>query len=218
MQCKSIPWLCFLFIYLLTLFNVNYKTLAAHALIKIDVFQNRCQACNFIKMRLQHRCFPMKFTKSLRTPFLQNTSTLMAATGSKQCKPMKTHTESLCCWEKKWYTRTVLLRLAFLGNEYSSEFFQTLLAEPHLVALHEKAESSCPGVFCKKDVFENFANQRSFPVNFAKFSRIPFFIEHLRWLLLKAKSRNSCSIKKAFFEILPNSQENTCARVSFLQS
>ena len=96
-SAKAFLGICFLFIYLLTLFNVNYKTLAAHALIKIDVFQNRCQACNFIKMRLQHRCFPMKFTKSLRTPFLQNTSTLMAATGSKQCKPMKTHTESLCC-------------------------------------------------------------------------------------------------------------------------
>ena len=34
-----------------------------------DVLQNRCQACNFIKRRSQHRCFPMKFTKSLRTPF-----------------------------------------------------------------------------------------------------------------------------------------------------
>ena len=65
-----------------------------------DVLQNRCQACNFIKKRLQHRCFPMKFTKSLRTPFLQNTSTLMAASGSKQCKPMKTYTESLCCRER----------------------------------------------------------------------------------------------------------------------
>ena len=31
---------------------------------------NRCQAYNFIKKRLQHRCFPMKFTKSLRMPFL----------------------------------------------------------------------------------------------------------------------------------------------------
>ena len=65
-----------------------------------DVLQNRCQACNFIKKRLQHRCFPMKFTKSLRTPFLQNTSTLMAAFGSKQCKPMKTYTASLCCRER----------------------------------------------------------------------------------------------------------------------
>ena len=55
-----------------------------------DALQNRCQACNFIKKRLKHRCFPMKFTKSLRTPFLQNSSTLMAASGSKQWKPMKT--------------------------------------------------------------------------------------------------------------------------------
>ena len=63
---------------------------------------------------------------------------------------------------------------------------------PILVTLHEKARSSRPEVFCKKGVFENFANQRCFPVNFAKFSRTPFFIEHLRWLLLKAKSRSSC--------------------------
>ena len=34
-----------------------------------DVLQNRWQACNFIKKRLQHKCFPMKFMKSLRTPF-----------------------------------------------------------------------------------------------------------------------------------------------------
>ena len=27
------------------------------------------QACNFIKKRLQHRCFPLKFAKFLRTPF-----------------------------------------------------------------------------------------------------------------------------------------------------
>ena len=65
-----------------------------------DIFQNRCQARNFIKKRLQHRCFPIKFTKSLRTPFLQNTSTLVAASGSKQCKPMKIYTESLCCRER----------------------------------------------------------------------------------------------------------------------
>ena len=31
------------------------------------------------------------------TFFLQNTSTLMIASGSKQCKPMKTYTESLYC-------------------------------------------------------------------------------------------------------------------------
>ena len=29
------------------------------------------QACNFIKERLQHRCFPVKFAKFLRTPFFK---------------------------------------------------------------------------------------------------------------------------------------------------
>ena len=32
------------------------------------------QVCNFIKKRLQHWCFSMKFAKSLRASFLQNTS------------------------------------------------------------------------------------------------------------------------------------------------
>ena len=36
-----------------------------------DVLQNRCQACNFIKKRLQHRCFHMKLTKLLRTTFFK---------------------------------------------------------------------------------------------------------------------------------------------------
>ena len=31
------------------------------------------QACNFIKKRLQHRCFPVKIVKLVRTPILKNT-------------------------------------------------------------------------------------------------------------------------------------------------
>ena len=105
-----------------------------------DVLQNGCQACNFMK-RLQERCFPTKFTKSLRTPFFtEHLSTLMTASGSKQCKPMKTYTESLSCWKKKWYTWTVLLRLVFLDNEYSSEVFQTLLAVPHFSNVARKSQ------------------------------------------------------------------------------
>ena len=73
---------------------------AVQKLSLADVLQNRCQAYNFIKKRLQHRCFPIKFTKFLRTLFLQNTSTPVAASGSKQSKPMKTYSESLCCREK----------------------------------------------------------------------------------------------------------------------
>ena len=29
------------------------------------------QACNFVKKRLQHRCFSMKFVKFLRAPFFK---------------------------------------------------------------------------------------------------------------------------------------------------
>ena len=67
-----------------------------------DVLQSRCQACNFIKKRLQHRRFPMKFTKFLRTLFLvlQNTFTLVAASGTKQCKPVK-HTLKVYAAEKE---------------------------------------------------------------------------------------------------------------------
>ena len=32
------------------------------------------RACNFIKKKIQHRCFTVKFAKFLRAPFLQNTS------------------------------------------------------------------------------------------------------------------------------------------------
>ena len=80
-----------------------------------------------------------------------------------------------------------------------------------------KCRSSRPEVFCKKGVLRNFAKftgkhmrqshffnkiaglraatllkkrlwHRCFPVNFSKFLRTPFSIEHLRWLLLKSIS------------------------------
>ena len=77
--------------------------------------------------------------------------------------------------------------------------------------LHERIfkiidRSSRPEMFCKKGVLENFAKltgkhlcqslffnkkkfwHRRFPVNFAKFSRSPFLIEHLWWLLLYCSS------------------------------
>ena len=72
-----------------------------------------------------------------------------------------------------------------------------------------KIRSSRPEVFCKKDVLSNFTKftgkhlyqsllfnrpatllkkrlwHRRFPVNFVKFLRTPFYIEHLWWLLLE---------------------------------
>ena len=63
--------------------------------------------------------------------------------------------------------------------------------------------SSCPEVFCKKDVFQKFVKfagkylcqslsfnkvaglwRRCFSLNFTKFLRAPIFIEHLWWLFL----------------------------------
>ena len=90
--------------------------------------------------------------------------------------------------------------------------------------------SSRPGVFCKKGVLRKFAKitgkhlcqslffnkvvglrlatllkkrlwHRCFPVNFAKFLRTPFFIEHLWWLLLffrKTKVSNMLGFIKYF--------------------
>ena len=75
------------------------------------------------------------------------------------------------------------------------------------VRTEDTNRSSHSEVFCIKIALENFAEfkektyfgvsfvgvssllkkrpqHRCFPVNFAKFSRTPFYIEHLRWLLL----------------------------------
>ena len=57
-------------------------------------------------------------------------------------------------------------------------------------------------------------------MNFAKFSRTLFFIEHLVAASEKLKVEaviRRCSVKKVFLEILLYSQENTCARVPILQ-
>ena len=54
-----------------------------------NVLQNSCQACNFTEKR-----------PHLRAPFLQNTSTLGAASDSKEYKPVNTYTERLCCRER----------------------------------------------------------------------------------------------------------------------
>ena len=79
----------------------------------------------------------------------------------------------------------------------------------HLITLNCLPKKQPPEMFCKKRVLENLQNSQEsicasfsfliklqgkfikketiaqvFPVNFAKFLRTPFLIEHLRWLLL----------------------------------
>ena len=61
-----------------------------------------------------------------------------------------------------------------------SKVFQTLLAVPDFskVAVAE--------VFCKKVVLENFAKPQVFFCKFCEIFKNTFFIDHLRWLLLKS--------------------------------
>ena len=77
-----------------------------------------------------------------------------------------------------------------------------------------KIRSSRPEAFCKKGVFENVANQRCFPKN--AFYNRTHVVAASEKLKAEAVIRR-CFLKKVFLEILLNLQENTCARVSFLQ-
>ena len=93
---------------------------------------------------------------------------------------------------------------------------------PILVALHKKVRSRRPEVFCKKSCFWKFQKQRKlFSCEFCEIFKYTFFhrtppVAASEKLKAKAVTRR-CSVKKVFLEILLNSQENTCARVSFLQ-
>ena len=106
---------------------------------------------------------------------LQNNSTLMATSGSKQCKPLKTYNESLSCRKKKWHTWTLLLRLVFLDNEYSSEVLRTLLAVPHFSNVARKSQKqSSRGVLLKR-CFWKFRKPKAFYCEFCKIFKNIFF-------------------------------------------
>ena len=47
--------------------TLNFSSIKNAELLKMGL-----KACNFVKKRLQHRCFPVKFSKFLRTPILKN--------------------------------------------------------------------------------------------------------------------------------------------------
>ena len=38
----------------------------------LELLFNKVAGCNFIKKRLQRRCFPVKFVEFLRTPILED--------------------------------------------------------------------------------------------------------------------------------------------------
>ena len=82
---SSFTWNLLLLLYFLISFKYRlWKALKANNMgFKISVFtfkkqslevicEKGLQACNFIKNRLQHRSFPVKFAKLIRAPFLRN--------------------------------------------------------------------------------------------------------------------------------------------------
>ena len=75
-------------------------------------------------------------------------------------------------------------------------------------------------MLCKKGVFENFAT-KVFSCEFCEIFKNTFFHStHPVAASEKVKAEAvvlKFYVKKVFLEILLNSQENTCARVSFLQ-
>ena len=82
---------------------------------------------------------------------------------------------------------------------------------PILVALHEKPEAVVQGCSVKK-VFLKISQTKSV---FLEILGTPSVAASEK---LKAEAVvRRCSVKKVFIEILLNSQENTCAEVSFLQ-
>ena len=43
-----------------------------HLFLSLFLVKLQAEACNFIKKKLQHSCFPVKFAKFLKTPILKN--------------------------------------------------------------------------------------------------------------------------------------------------
>ena len=144
---------------------------------------------SLFKKRLQHRCFSMKVAKFLGKSILMNICERLLLTG-------------ITAWMR--------LHIIFRGNYRISEFFLGLDN-----ALHFK--------YSWRICQEKVKMQRRGRVFFNGLQTdYVAVIENKMWLIrwnvfqyLEAAAQR-CSVKKVFLEILQNSQENTCARVSCL--
>ena len=82
--------------------------------------------------------------------------------------------------------------MSILRTEKKNGFFCDPPTVIFILFLDLNWRSSQTEVFSKKGAFINFIKKRlwyrCFPVNFAKFLRIPFLTKHCQWLLLKLVS------------------------------
>ena len=70
----QISWVCHRLNAFQLLRMAYYNQRSRIVLVNNAKYRSSLQVCNFIKKRLQHRCFPVIFVKFLRAPFSQNTS------------------------------------------------------------------------------------------------------------------------------------------------
>ena len=72
----SILWQFFRFLvsYKTSSWGICFLYCGIYKLHTKKLYCTRAVTCNFTKTRLQHRCFPVKFAKFLRTSFLHSTS------------------------------------------------------------------------------------------------------------------------------------------------
>ena len=139
-----------------------------------------------LPIRLEKLYFSAAFSYPLIITTKTNTLQPMY---KKRCFPLKSSLESVC---------KTTINYRFVTVYWRSTCKKTLL--------FSWVRSNHPKVFCKKGVLGNFAKftrkrlcqcllrpatlfkkilwHRCFPMNFAKFLRTSFFIEHLWWLLL----------------------------------
>ena len=68
------------------------------------------------------------------------------------------------------------------------------------VSFFNKVAGLRPATLLKKRLWH-----RSFPVNYAKFLKIPFFIEHLWWLLLKKRKFMYCILAQLVYLVVRKS-------------
>ena len=129
------------------------------------------KACNFIKKRLQHRCFCCEFCDIFENNLFYRIPLVAAFRVNRRC-PLWKLLEA-CNFIKKEATKELEKQSSkvFYKKDVLKNF--TKFTEKHLCHTFFTT-------FLKKRLWH-----RCFPVNLVKFSRTPSFIEHVRWLLLE---------------------------------
>ena len=128
--------------------------------------------------RLQHRCFPVNFSKLLRTPFLQNISTWLLLFFANSDKRLKDATVFFLKRNSFKYLSPLQVfskKKLFLEISQNSQE-STGARASYLIKLQARLAT----------LFKKRLWHRCFPVNFAKFLITPF-LKNTSWCLLLLK-------------------------------